>query len=338
MPALSNSVQVTTDFGIPALSAVLDPVELCRHLGFFSFEPWRWGELRDAGVEVLRSHSGSRCTMEITLRTTSGAHALIAKAFASDGLDIYQAMKRISRAGFGPEAEFSIPQALDFLPALHLLLQEKVEGPRAEELFLTGQERECTFVAECSARWLARFHAVAPKAGPVFNLASYMISLERWSSRIAEMFEPLAGKATQLFKELERAAGGLGPADMCAGHGDFKPAHVIIANGRTATCDWDRFDVADPCRDVARFVVATERLALRHFGSVRALDACAESFIKTYTALGRPGVERRLPFHMAAICVQFAKYDISQSVPGWRNEIEALLDEGLWILEEHHNA
>src|ERR1043166_5604283 len=60
--------------------------------------------------------------MEITLRTTSGAHALIAKAFASDGLDIYQAMKRISRAGFGPEAEFSIPQALDFLPALHLLL------------------------------------------------------------------------------------------------------------------------------------------------------------------------------------------------------------------------
>src|SRR5438128_1120135 len=120
---------------------------------------------------------------------------------------------------------------------------------------------------------------------------------------------------------------------MCAGHGDYQPPHVILGDGRTTTCDWDRFDVADPCRDVARFVVALERLALRHFGSMRALDLAAASFLTTYSTMGRPGIERRLPFHKAAICVQFAKYDISQPITQWREEIEALLDEGLRILE-----
>ena len=120
---------------------------------------------------------------------------------------------------------------------------------------------------------------------------------------------------------------------MCPGHGDFKPPHVILGNGRTTTCDWDRFDVADPWRDVARFVVALERLALRHFGSMRALDAAANSFLKTYSATGRLGINLHLPFHMAATCVQFAKYDISQPITCWRDEMAALLDEGQRILE-----
>ena len=84
---------------------------------------------------------------------------------------------------------------------------------------------------------------------------------------------------------------------------------------------------------MARFVVALERLALRHLGSMRKLDAAAASFLKTYIAMGQPGIEWRLPFHKAAICVQFAKYDLSQPITRWHEEIEALLDAGLRTLE-----
>ena len=41
-------------------------------------------------------------------------------------------MERIGQAGFGPQGEFSIPWPLAYVPSLHLLLQERVEGPRAK--------------------------------------------------------------------------------------------------------------------------------------------------------------------------------------------------------------
>ena len=330
---LSELTEATGDPQIPTLPAVLNAIESRRHLDIFSRLSWRGEDLRDVQVRVLRFHRGRRCTLELVVRTAGGVRLLVGKVYAEDGLPVYQAMVRISRGGFGPKAEFSIPEPLVFLPAMQFVLQEKVEGASAERLFLTGKERDCILAAERSARWLARFHAVAPKAGPVFYPNNYLTALQRWSCRIAELGEPLARKARRLFHRLELAASSLGPIEMCPGHGDFKPPHVILGNGRTTTCDWDRFDVADPWRDVARFVVALERLALRHFGSMRALDAAANSFLKTYSATGRLGINLHLPFHMAATCVQFAKYDISQPITRWRDEMAALLDEGQRILE-----
>jgi len=88
--------------------------------------------------------------------------------------------------------------------------------------------------------------------------------------------------------------------------------------------------VADPSRDVARFIVALKRLALSRLGSIRALDAAAEVFLKTYVALGRPEVESNLPFYEAAICIKLAKYEISKRPFHWRKTIvEEMLDEGL---------
>ena len=65
------------------------------------------------------------------------------------------------------------------------------------------------------------------------------------------------------------------------------PSHVILAAGRTVTIDWDGYDVADPARDVARFIVALKRLALGSLSSIRALDAVADVFVQTYVGLGR---------------------------------------------------
>lgn len=318
------------DLGIPTLPAVLDPMELGKHLELFSLPPWEWGRVRNVGIRVLKSHRGSRCTVEIALRTANGTHTLIGKVYVSGGWDVYQAMKRIGGAGFGPEAEFSIPEPLAFLPELQLLVQERVQGHLASEFFLTGDERDWKLAAERCARWLSRFHAIAPKTGPVFDLNNHLTDLARWSRRLAELGEPMAGKAAQLFHRLELAAPALAPINTCAGHGSYCHTQIILANGRTATFDWDGHDVADPSRDVARFIVALKRLALSRLGSIRALDAAAEVFLKTYVALGRPEVESNLPFYEAAICIKLAKYEISKRPFHWRKTIvEEMLDEGL---------
>ena len=331
---LSEPVQAIADSAIPTLPAALDRIELSRRLEIFSLPPWRWGDVRDVQIRVLRFHRGQRCTMELVMRTTTGVHTLIGKLYAQDdGLAIYEAMERISQVGFGPEAEFSIPKPLALLPALHLLLQERVPGPPAEDVFLMATERSRIAAAERCARWLARFHAVAPKAGPVFSLNNYLSSLERWSRRIEELGEPLAGKARRLFHRLELASAALGPVEMCAGHGSYKPAQVILANGRTVTCDWDSYDVADPCRDVARFIVGLQRVAFKYLGSIRALDAVAEVFLRTYQALSPFEVATNLSWYRALTCLRLSKYEANRPVCTFREGIEALLGEGLRVLE-----
>ena len=331
---MSDSFQAITVPGVPTLPAVPDPVELGKCLGLFSSAPWNWGELRDVHVQILKSHTNRR-TVEILLRTTTACRSVIGKFYAEDRSDVYQTMDAISRAGFGPDAEFSIPQPFAFLPKLNLLLTEKVQGVRAKDIFVNGTERERAEAAKRCALWLTRFHSTADRSGPAFDLNDYLISLERWSRRIAEISEPLAGKADRLFRGLELAASAPPPSERCAGHGSYCHAQIILANGRTATYDWDSHDVADPGRDVARFIVSLGRLALRYLGSMRALDSAAEVFLNTYLLQRGRNVQERLPFHKAATCIKIAKYEIPRPACASRTAIiEEMLDEGLRILEQ----
>src|SRR2546422_367384 len=159
--------------GIRTLPAVLDPIELGKYLEFFSFPPWNWGELRDIQVQALKTGHRNRWVVEILLQTTSTLHPLIGKFYDQDRSDVYRAMETIARAGFGPKAEFSIPEPLAFLPALNLLLLEKVQGVRAKESFVGGNERDRAEAAERCALWLARFHTVAPRSGPILDPNRY---------------------------------------------------------------------------------------------------------------------------------------------------------------------
>src|SRR3989442_5900555 len=145
--ALVDTAQVA-DLGIPTLPAVLDPMELGKHLELFSLPPWEWGRVRNVGIQVLKSHRGSRCTVEIALRTANGTHTLIGKVYVSGGWDVYQAMKRIGGGGFFSEGGVSIPQPPALLPELQLLVYGKGEGPLASAVFFSCDERACKLASQ----------------------------------------------------------------------------------------------------------------------------------------------------------------------------------------------
>jgi Phosphotransferase enzyme family len=324
------------DAGIATLAAVLEAGELGRHLR--PALPVAWGAVRDVQVQVLQHHLGKRCTVRIGLCTTSGWHDLIGKVYAKDRPDVYAAMDALRNAGFGPDDEFSIPQPLAYVPTLRLLVQEQVHGTAAKTIFLADVERRSGFsplvAAERSALWLARFQATAPQCGPVFDARRHLMSLARWSSSVAALGGPFMDKSCLLFKRLDVAVAALSSSCLCASHGSYGPAHVLLAGDRTVTIDWDGYDVADPARDVARFVVALERLALGRLGSIRALDTVAAVFEETYVAVGRPEVVAGLPFYKAATCLQLAAYGVHHKVSHWREKVATMLDEGLRILEQ----
>ncbi len=325
---MSKHVQPSEDLGIATLSEVLDPTALAEHLRVFSLSPWNWGAVEEVQVCALRHHVRQRCTLEIGLRTENGWRSVIGKVYHNDRPDVFQAMEGIQQAGFGPQDEFSIPQPLAYLSALRCLVQEKVEGPLAKEIFRTGDERNRAAAAERCARWLARFHALGPKAGPVFDSSRCLSLLQRRTRRIAKLGGRCADKAARLLQGLEDAAGSLRPVEMRAGHGSYSAAQVVLAEGRTVVIDWDGYDVADPARDVARFLYALRRWALDRLGSIRALDGAAEVFLKTYLGVGQPDVRMNLWFYEAAACLKLARM-----VPRWQENSEAMLDEGLRVLD-----
>ena len=80
-------------------------------------------------------------------------------------------------------------------------------------------------------------------------------------------------------------------------------------------------------------MVTLRRLALGRLGSIRARDSAAATFKKAYLASGGATVAALLPFHQAVACFQLAKYNLYHRVTGWEEKLEAMLDEGLRILE-----
>ena len=329
---MSKFVECPKDPGIPGLAAVLDSAELIKHLSPFALR-WQWGTLQAIRLRILKWHRASRCTFEIGLKAAAGWQELIGKVYAENRSDVYKTMEEITQAGFGPGDEFSIPRPIAYISGLNLLLQEKIQGPRAKQFFLTGNECDRTAAAERCARWLAKFHAVAPPPAEALEPAA-TDSIERWSRKIARLGEPFAGLASQLSKRLEDgAAAVMEGMENCAHHGTYNYDQDILNQDRIIAFDFDHYDVADPCRDVARFLVALQLLGFKHLGSIQALDSAAAVFVETYQAHSPFRVAARLPWYRAWTCLQNCKYEADRGAGTFDDGMRAFLGEGLRVLE-----
>lgn len=99
-----------------------------------------------------------------------------------------------------------------------------------------------------------------------------------------------------------------------------------MSGTRTVVIDWDNHGLADPSRDVARFIFTLQRTAVELFGSLTALDSVIQVFYKTYTAASGFEVARHLPFYKAAYCLKLPSKRIEAT--------EIMLSEGLRALKE----
>jgi aminoglycoside phosphotransferase (APT) family kinase protein len=327
-----------TDHETVLQTGVLDPLVMAGHLrGISPFDSS--GETLEVHVrEVLKHHAGKRCTVEMALHTEGGWRSFVAKIYRKDHSEVFHTMEEIRQAGFGPDDEFSIPQPVAYVASLECLVQEKVDGTRADEIFKTGDEQSRAAAAKRSALWLARFHALGPRTGSRTHAKDYLDSksMQRYAQEIAARGGSLADKVAYLHERLVDGLTSLSPTALCAGHGSFSAAHVLLGPQRTVVIDWDGYDVADPARDVARFLAALRRPALGRLGSIRALDGTAEVFLNTYLAAGPPEVKNNLNFFEAATCLNLARHTLGRhgaDRPEKHDKAEAMLDEGLQILE-----
>ncbi len=279
-------------------------------------------------LRVLKAHR-NRCTFEVSLDTENGWHSLVGKVHDDDRSHVFEAMRSIVDAGFGPTADYAIPRPLTYVPSIHVLLEENVSGTSAKEIFLDGAFDEHLATARRCGAWLARYHTGAPRQGSFADPSGLFVLIRSWAQKFRSTGGPLGIKAALLLRKLESAMPAPGSFEPCAGHGSYIPEHVLLSGRRTVTIDLDEYDVADPARDLAWFIVSLERLGLKKRGSLRAHDPSVGAFLDAYSASGPRDATKHLPFYKAAECLHRAVRDVFKRNPPIPEWSEIMLDEGL---------
>ena len=312
-----------------ALVTFLNAGEFEKQLDLLSCAEWEWGPVQQIQTRVLKCHPGNRCTFEINMKTERGSHELIGKVFVTERSDIHDNMAEIQQAGFGCDSQFAIPRPLTYLPSLRLLLEEKAHGVSVREILLTAGPRERKDAAMRCARWLAKFHATAPRIGPTSIVDKMMSKSKSQSRKLTRLGGSFAEKSGRLLAKLEAQASKLGIVEMCAAHGEYNPSHVLLDGERTVVIDWDGCQVRDPARDVATFIIVTKWLALDRTGAIGTFDSASDDFLQAYVAERGPDILDRLPFHWGAVCLKHAKYCMAYQFDRWEKKTMAMLEEGL---------
>src|SRR5713101_3601684 len=251
---------------IAPFAAVIDQDEFREALERVCLERWRCRPLSAPRVTPLRSHR-RRCTFEIEVPTERGWQHVIAKAYTHDRSDVFRYMEVLAHEGFGPETECSIPQPFEHLSSLCVRLEERVPGPSMKDIIGTGGADEWTAAAERCGHWLGRFHSEAPQSGQPADVLGELSRARQASGRMTDAGERFAGKARALLEGLDASAPPASAGIHRAGHGSYMPDHVIVSGRRTAVIDLDEYDVADPARDVAWFLVSLRRRAIQLLGA-----------------------------------------------------------------------
>jgi hypothetical protein len=275
-----DSAQIDTNERVAPFAALLAREEFLNELDRFSCSEWHGGTRQKVRVQALKWHT-HRGTCATAVKIETGWHSVIGTVCKTDRSATVRAMETLRQAGFSPEAEFSIPRPLGYPSALGVRLEEQVQGPSAKEIFVTSSPQARGAASERCGRWLAHFHAAAPRPGTVADLSLDRARYQRWTDQVASLGEPLARKPRLLFPKLQAAAPAPGTGAYSAGHGRYIPEHVIFGDRRPTAIDRDADDGADPRRDIAWFVISLRRLALKPLGSLHALDGAAKQFPRT---------------------------------------------------------
>ena len=324
-----TALEGTTPEIVSRFAAILKQPDVHAELERLFQSRWPMHPAGEFDLQMLKAHL-DRCTFDVSLGAADRERSVIAKVYADDQMDIFAAMESIVAAGFGSTAECAIPPPIAYLPSHHVLIEEKVHGPQAMEIFMGDDPDQHLPTAQRCGRWLGRFHMEAPRQGHLVEPKELIVLLRHWAHKIQAQGDPLASKAALLLRKLETAlpavVNGFEPR---AGHGSFMPEHVLVSGERTVTIDLDEYDVADPARDLSWFIVSLERLGLKKQGSLRVHDRSIEAFLRAYVGSGPRNALSHLSFYKAAECLHRAHRDLYKRFPPVPEWAETMLDEGI---------
>ncbi len=270
-------------------------------LSLSDIEPKLLSALCDEGyaLDQTRFTTGRPDRATLALRTRTGT-PVVAKLYPGGGGETaYNNMQAAWRSSFGERRQPpGLPQPLDYLPEAGVLVMERLEGRSLTEL---AAPREKIF--EESIRLLSALHGSDAQPATRRNSRAIVRSVKRKAQRIAEIAPRFVDVTRPVVEALEAARAH--DTELVPSHGDFSARNILVGPNRLALIDWDRFQWADPARDVAyngaySWVSALQRGDRPEWLELKRAVAVYESV--------RPGVvlEPQLGFHVAAGLMRLA--------------------------------
>ena len=265
------------DAGLPALPSLVDADRAAEVLQQGLRDAGHDVEVTGCVPDVVRYKPGSRCTIVYRMRYRDGVPGpdpLVAKTHQGDkGRTAWEAMRALWERPLASDGIVTLAEPIAYLPDERVLVQ----GPVPEERTLKDLARDALTQAAAggpadalnelremldrTAVALAALHGSGALYGRVATWDEELAEVREVVARLAVSVPPIGTAADPLLRRLEDLHAAA-PADpLVSAHHDFRPAQVLLHEGRIGFIDFDGACRAEPALDLGRF-----RAKLRDIG------------------------------------------------------------------------
>jgi len=309
------------DDALPALATLVDPTSAAELLQRV---------LRSAGYpevtiasclpQVLRYKPGSRCTVleRLDYADRGGAPTppdfVVAKTHRGDkGQTAWAAMNALWGVPDRWRHAVMLAQPLAYLPVERILVQGPVPGEvKLDELAIQVVIEDSPAVLDRlrqalanTARGLAAIHRSGVSYAGVATFDQELTKVRELVSRLSRTTAQLQYAAAPLLEDLAQTSRAQPAGPTVSAHHTFRPAQVLLQQGRVGFIDFDGACMSEPALDIGRF-----RAKLRDIGicaltrggrplsgpslarHLRLFDGLCEGFVAAYQERAAVSVDR----------------------------------------------
>jgi hypothetical protein len=190
------------------------------------------------------SHSGDRIAFPMITR--SGAR-VVAKLYptSADADAVFANMQELWRSSFGARRRPpGLPEPIDCLPEQRVVVMQRLDGEP-----LADSRVDDLPAFDAAVRLIASLHASDANPERRRDARKIVRSVRRKLGDVGRIDGGVARELSPVAERLEATA----PTDseLVPCHGDLVPANVLIRRRGFALLDFDRFQAADPLRDLS---------------------------------------------------------------------------------------
>ncbi|HEU5098294.1 MAG TPA: phosphotransferase [Roseiflexaceae bacterium] len=356
LPDLRLELQTQpADPALPALPLLTDPAQARELLerGIRACSPaYADISIQSCTIKHLRYKPGSRATVVYELKYAPEHAArnwppiVVAKTYSgSKGQNAYDGMAALWASPLASGDLVTIAEPLAYLPDLKVLVQGPIYEEQTLEDLLKASVKAGTPEAlgqldeymRKTAAGLAALHQSGVSYGETITWEDELAEVREVIERLASMIPSLADAAESLLQHLELLAAETPPDPALPAHRAFRPAQVLIHQGKIGFIDFDGFGQSEPALDLSRFTRKTRALGL-DVGKVdpnspsglerlAQMEAICEEFLGEY--------EQRVPVSRRRIALWEALDLLTLVLYCWTKIEPERLNSNMLLLERH---
>ena len=228
--------------------------------------------------QVVRYKPGSRCTvlyqLEYPAYLTARHHwpnVVVAKTYRGQkGQNAYDSMYALWNSTLAASNTVTIAEPLAYVPGMNVLVQGPIRGEQTlQDLIRSSLHTDMPQAIEelheymrKTAVGLVELHRSEVRFGHTRVWEDELAEVQDGLESLIVAAPQLADAAMPLLKRLNALAAGCPPDPWGPSHGTFRPAQVLLNQGRIGFIDFDGFCRAEPALDLALFLAKVKDIGL----------------------------------------------------------------------------